>query len=137
MSETTINAVETAEKVYTLRELEARDIAPMASILSKIGIKDIKECFNGQDLKDMASGKADEATINAIGMSIMLDIVGIVLENYSKCQDNVFKFLASLSGMDAKQIESLPIDIFTEMIIDVVKKEEFKDFFKVVSKLLK
>ena len=137
MSETTINAVETAEKVYTLRELEARDIAPMASILSKIGIKDIKECFNGQDLKDMASGKADEATINAIGMSIMLDIVGIVLENYSKCQDNVFKFLASLSGMDAKQIESLPIDTFTEMIIDVVKKEEFKDFFKVVSKLLK
>ena len=107
MSETTINAVETAEKVYTLRELEARDIAPMASILSKIGIKDIKECFNGQDLKDLASGKADEATINAIGMSIMLDIVGIVLENYSKCQDNVFKFLASLSGMDAKQIESL------------------------------
>lgn len=137
MSETTINAVETAEKVYTLRELEARDIAPMASILSKIGIKDIKECFNGQDLKDLASGKADEATINAIGMSIMLDIVGIVLENYSKCQDNVFKFLASLSGMEAKQIESLPLDTFTEMIIDVVKKEEFKDFFKVVSKLLK
>ena len=137
MSETTINAVETAEKVYTLRELEARDIAPMASILSKIGIKDIKECFNGQDLKDLASGKADEATINAIGMSIMLDIVGVVLENYSKCQDNVFKFLASLSGMEAKQIESLPLDTFTEMIIDVVKKEEFKDFFKVVSKLLK
>ena len=137
MSETTINAVETAEKVYTLRELEARDIAPMASILSKIGIKDIKECFNGQDLKDLASGKADEATINAIGMSIMLDIVGVVLENYSKCHDNVFKFLASLSGMEAKQIESLPLDTFTEMIIDVVKKEEFKDFFKVVSKLLK
>lgn len=137
MSETTINAVETAEKVYTLRNLEAKDIAPMASILSKIGIKDIKECFNGQDLKDLASGKADEATITAIGMSIMLDIVGIVLENYSKCQDNVFKFLASLSGMEAKQIESLPLDTFTEMIIDVVKKEEFKDFFKVVSKLLK
>lgn len=137
MSETTINAVETAEKVYTLRNLEAKDIAPMASILSKIGIKDIKECFNGQDLKDLASGKADEATINALGMSIMLDIVGVVLENYSKCQDNVFKFLASLSGIDVKQIESLPLDTFTEMIIDVVKKEEFKDFFKVVSKLLK
>ena len=70
-------------------------------------------------------------------MSVAFEIAGVILGNYERCQNDVFSFLASLSGMDIKQIESLPLDTFTEMVFDVVKKEEFKDFMKVVSKLFK
>lgn len=31
----------------------------------------------------------------------------------------------------------MPISEFTNMIIDVIKKDEFKDFFQVVSRLFK
>ena len=49
----------------------------------------------------------------------------------------VFSDDSLISGMSKDDIRNLPISTFTEMIIDVVKKEEFKDFFGVVSKLFK
>ena len=138
MSETTNNVVEMAtEKKYTLRKLEAKDIAPMASILSKIGLKEVKNCFSPDDMKAIAGGDGSIEVVGAVGVSVAFEIAGVILSNYEICQNDVFSFLASLSGMDIKQIESLPLDIFTEMVIDVVKKEEFKDFMKVVSKLFK
>ena len=47
------------------------------------------------------------------------------------------KGLSSLSGMDKKEIESLPMVTFAEMVIDVFRKQEFMDFFKLVSTLFK
>ena len=138
MSETTNNVVEMAtEKKYTLRKLEAKDIAPMASILSKIGLKEVKNCFSPNDMKAIAGGEGGIEAVGAVGVSVAFEIAGVILSNYERCQNDVFSFLASLSGMDIKQIESLPLGIFAEMVIDVVKKEEFKDFMKVVSKLFK
>lgn len=120
-------------KAYALRNLEAKDIAPMASILSKIGIKEIKGCFSNV----LTDGKTTEESIAAVGAAVMFEMAGVILGNYEKCQNDIFRFLSSLSGMDMKQIESMPLDTFAEMVIDVVKKEEFKDFMKVVSKLFK
>ena len=138
MSETTNNVVEMAtEKKYTLRKLEAKDIAPMASILSKIGLKEVKNCFSPDDMKAIAGGEGGIEAVGAVGVSVAFEIAGVILGNYERCQNDVFSFLASLSGMDIKQIESLPLGTFTEMVFDVVKKEEFKDFMKVVSKLFK
>lgn len=138
MSETTNNVAEMAtEKKYTLRKLEAKDIAPMASILSKIGLKEVKNCFSPDDMKAIAGGEGGIEAVGAVGVSVAFEIAGVILSNYERCQNDVFSFLASLSGMDIKQIESLPLGTFTEMVIDVVKKEEFKDFMKVVSKLFK
>lgn len=124
-------------KAYALRKLEAKDIAPMASILSKIGMKEIKGCFSPADMQSLTDGKNAEESIAAVGAAVMFEMAGVILGNYERCQNDIFRFLSSLSGMDMKQIESLPIDTFTEMVIDVVKKEEFKDFMKVVSKLFK
>ena len=138
MSETTNNVVEMAtEKKYTLRKLEAKDIAPMASILSKIGLKEVKNCFSPDDMKAIAGGDGSIEAVGVVGVSVAFEIAGVILSNYERCQNDVFSFLASLSGMDIKQIESLPLGTFTEMVFDVVKKEEFKDFMKVVSKLFK
>lgn len=138
MSETTNNVVEmTTEKKYTIRKLEAKDIAPMASILSKIGLKEVKNCFSPDDMKAIAGGEGGIEAVGAVGVSVAFEIAGVILGNYERCQNDVFSFLASLSGMDIKQIESLPLGTFAEMVIDVVKKEDFKDFMKVVSKLFK
>ena len=138
MSETTNNVVEMAtEKKYTFRKLEAKDIAPMASILSKIGLKEVKNCFSPDDMKAIAGGDGSIEAVGAVGVSVAFEIAGVILGNYERCQNDVCSFLASLSGMDIEQIESLPLGTFAEMVIDVVKKEEFKDFMKVVSKLFK
>lgn len=138
MSETTNNVAEmVTENKIELRKLEAKDIAPMASILSKIGLKEIKDCFNPDDIQELASGKSAEEAAAAVGLTIFADIAGVIFANYDKCQDDIFRLLASLSGKSKEEIASLPMDSFAEMVIEVVKKEEFKDFFKVVSKLFK
>ena len=118
------------ETTFELRKLEAKDIAPMASIINKIGWKEFKTAFQSESVKDMTD-------IDKLGMAVAFDVVGIVLANYERCQQDVFNFLSSLSGMKPKQIESLSPADFAAMIIAVVQKEEFKDFFTVVSKLFK
>lgn len=136
MNETTTNIPVEEQKAYTLRALEAKDVFLMSKIIGAIGIKEFKSAFESDELKSMI-GSAGDTDVMSVGISVFMDIAGIILNNLPKCEKDVYSFLGSLSGMDAKQIESLPMVTFIEMIIDVIKKEEFKDFMKVVSKLLK
>lgn len=132
MEETRNNVAEmTTEKPYTLRALKAKDVFIVSKILSQIGLKEFKEAF---DLK-LLSG--DEKSIEAVGMSVFFDMSQVLLGNLPKCENDIYTFLSSLSGMEKKEVEALPMNTFIEMVIDVVKKEEFADFFKLVSKLFK
>lgn len=136
MSETTnITAIEPKE--YALRELKASDIFPMSQILSLIGIKEFKSCFAPEKLQSMMTSADNEEAAASVGVSVFFDIAGIVCSNLSRCEKEVYAFLSSLSGKDVKDIENLPMNTFVEMIMDVVQKEEFKDFMQVVSKLFK
>ena len=120
-----------AEKAYTLRSLEAKDAFIVSKILSQIGLKEFKEVF---DLKVFSGDKND---VEAIGMAVFFDMSQVLLGNLPKCDQDIYAFLSSLSGMDKNAIESLPMNTFIEMVIDVVRKEEFTDFFKLVSRLFK
>ena len=130
----------TETTTFELRLLNAKDIAPMTAILHKIGFKEFRSCFENPAIQQIAAtgkGKKNDKAVVNVGLTVATDIAGVILEHYSKCQDDLFKFLASLSGKTVSEIEDLPIDTFAEMIIAVVKKEEFKSFFSVVSKLCK
>lgn len=149
MSETTIMNEEKQEmtaKPYTFRTLCAEDVFPMFNIINKIGIREFKSVFsNIDDLKKMLvyanAPQEDKATaLNDIlesGLSIAFDFAGIIFGNVNKCENDVFRFLASVSNLDEKGVRGLSLSMFFEMILDLIKKEEFKDFFKVVSKLFK
>ena len=137
----TMNENENA-KAYELRRLTADDVFPMFQIISKIGIKEFKACFESpevmQMIKDATSGeKAKDDVTASVGMKVAFDLAGIVVSNLASCKNDIYQFLAQLSGMTVKEIGALPMMTFFEMIIDVIKKEEFKDFFQVVAKLLK
>lgn len=121
-------------KVYTLRPLEATDVFVMAKIIHSIGVEEFKKCFNYAALKD--AGTFGEKT-EEIGLEIFFKIVDIITGNLPKCEKDIYTFLSNLSGMDKKQIEHLPMNVFLEMVIDVIKQEEFTDFFSAVSKLFK
>lgn len=132
--------IDTQAKAYTLRNLTADDVFPMFRIISKFGIKEFKSCFESEDVKglvhNMTTGEANK-NAEAVGIAIAFEIAGIVVANVDKCRDDIYLFLAGVSGMDKKAIAALPMVTFFEMIIDVIKKDEFKDFFQVVSKLFK
>jgi len=126
--------------VYELRKLCARDIFPMSKILSKIGIKEFKECFASEEVKTMVaqmSSGEKPADVESVGMTVVLEVADIFLGNLSSCEEHIYQLLAGLSGKTKKDIAELPMDVFVSMIIDIIKKEEFKDFIQAVTKSLK
>lgn len=138
MEETRNNVVEmTTEKPYTLRALAAKDVFIVSKILSQIGMKEFKDAFDSEMAGKMIAGGMDDSKVAAVGMNVFFDLSQVLLSNLPKCEKDIYAFLASLSGMDAKKIEALPMNTFIEMVIDVIRKEEFTDFFKLVSQLFK
>ena len=160
MKETTIiekeeikEAEAVREKPYQLRELCAEDMFPMLTIIKKIGIKEFKDCFKKETIENLvevfmngAKEKAEEGegaqdnTLVVAGISVLpsvLDVVDVLLNNIPKCEHDLYKFLASISNLKVEEIKKLKMSDFVGMIVDVVKKEEFKDFFKVVSESFK
>ena len=129
---------------FELRTLKSDDLFPMFGILSKIGFKDLKEIITPdkiKDMKSMISQKDDEDentdATTMLGVSFVMEVVSIIMKNLPSCKNEIYTFLSGLSGMTVKEIGNLDMVTFTEMIVAVVQKQEFKDFFKVVSKLFK
>lgn len=129
------------EKTYTLRGLTAEDVFPMLKIISGIGLKEFKSCFESAELRDaiknMSQGKEEGEAVDAtaVGLMVAADIASIIFANLPKCKDDIYQLLSGLSGMKKKEIAELPMNVFLAMIVDVIKKEEFKDFFQDVAGL--
>jgi hypothetical protein len=131
------------EVKFELRGLKSDDMFPMFGILSKIGFKDLKNSLTPDRVAELTNSfkqnQGDESSdmTTYLGFNIMIEAVEIIMKNLPSCKVEIYTLLSSLSGMTVKQIADLDMVTFTEMIIAVVQKEEFKDFFKVVAKLFK
>lgn len=118
-----------SEKNFELRPLKASDMGMICKVLSKIGIREFKECFQLGDLKDA------KGNVEAIGFGVLFDIAGIIIEHIPSAEKEIQTVLASLTGIPVEEIKVLPFADYGEMIIEVVTKDDFKDFFGRVMKL--
>ena len=155
MIETPIENVtaETAEPVeavkpYTFRLLGAPDIFLMSKIIQKIGVKEFKavididgflsfvmDAFNDAK-KEKTEGENESTDIVSIGIGVAVDLADIILGNLHKCEEDIYRLLAQTSNLSVETIKAPGNAVlFIEMLIDFLKKEEFRDFFKAVSKL--
>lgn len=143
------------ERNYKLRTLCADDIFPMVKIISKIGIDEIADCFDAKEMSEImeamkptedeetekveenTADKTNELLTQQIGIKVVMKLVGLLMKNLGNIKGDLYKFLAGVSGMEEQEIAKLPLGTFTQMIIDIFKKEEFGDFFGVVSGLVK
>ena len=130
---------------YTLKPLTAEHMFMMFQLLSKLGVKDLREIINPDSIKklmevakDKQNNKNTDLNLDTIfGATMISDVVSLVVRNIPYCKNEVYNLLSSLSGIPNKELAKVDMVTFTNMIIDVVKKPEFKDFFKAVSRLLK
>lgn len=120
------------KREYTLRALQAKDLFMMMRILKKIGLKEVKECFNAAEVKkeiSEAAGKEDGERAAAIGLAVTMEMAALLIDHLPECENEIYAFLASLSGQKAEEIAELPMNTFAGMIADVFKDEGFADFF--------
>jgi len=147
-SQTHSEGVEERIKPYTFRKLNSTDLFPMITIISKIGLDELTSVFEGDALKEIIkkfmpnkNENADEESKKGnqvlVGINVTLKIVNKILEHIPTCETEIYTLLANVSGMNIQAVKALDLDVFMEMLIDFVTKEEFKSFFKVASKYIK
>ena len=137
-------AVETVEKPYTFRTLGGEDVFLMFKIIGKIGVKEFNACFENDGIKNllmqlMGEKKADgeDQSVSVTYISVILEVADVIFKNLPKCENEIFQMLSQTSNLSVDQVKKLTFAEFTEMVIDFIKKEEFRDFIKVVSRLFK
>lgn len=120
---------------YTLRILKAKDLFLVTKIIDKIGYKEFKNALKGNDVLNAI--KKDSKNLEKIGLEVVLEISGIIISNFDKCENELYALLSNLSGVDANEIKELDLADFTEMVVEVLKEPKNRDFIKVASKLFK
>lgn len=148
-----IQTVEGAAKPYTFRKLGAPDVFVMFKIIKAIGINEFMACLQGDSLKQIVNnfiesqkeGADDQDNQgnndNLIMMGALagvLEIANVIVGNLPKCEKEIYQLLSQTSNLSVDEIKAEGNAVmFVEMVIDFIKKDEFKDFIKVVSKLFK
>ena len=130
-----------------MRNLKSTDIFPMVGILNKIGfseikdmltpekVKDLMKAMKNQDKKDKEDKEDEDLDFSTIlGFNLIFEVATIIFANLMKCKDDLYMFLSDVSEKSVQDLEDLPPAEFLELIIEVLQKPEFGDFFKVVSK---
>ncbi len=156
MTEAIIETMENAQteavepvKSYTFRTLGSEDVFLMFKIIGKIGVKEFNACFKNDGIKHLVAAmmgeklakqddeEAEEASVSVTYIEIVLEVADVIFNNIPKCEKEIFQMLSQTSDLSVEQVKKLNLADFTEMVIDFIKKEEFRDFIKVVSKLFK
>ena len=112
---------------YTLRPLMDEDLWPVLDIVGKVIPDDMNQVF-----ALVASG---EKNIKEVGYDVGFKLVVAVIKNLPRVHNEVYAFLASVSGIPAEEIRKMKIGTTPRMIWDIAKEVKNADFFGELSKL--
>ena len=117
-----------------LRKLQATDLFIIVKIINTLGIKKIKESISIDEIKNAREKiKEDNSNKNEvykeIGTNVIMSIVDVVIENIPLIEQDLFNFIGNLASVKSEEIAKMDIGDFMDLLIAIVKKEEFKDFF--------
>ena len=122
-----------------LRRLQATDLFGMVKILNGIGLKNFKDAININEIKEMRkniTGENEVQVISDIGMNVVMSALTVILEHLPAVETDLHNFVGSIANMKAKDVAKMDIGEYMDLLIAIVQKEEFKDFFKRASKLI-
>ena len=125
---------------YEMRSLQASDIFLVVKILNGIGLNNIKEAINFEDINNIRKGMVKDNSENIysqVGVKVVMSITTVILENLPKVENDLYTFVGSVIGVKAKDVAKMDMGDFMDVLVSIIQKEEFKDFFKRASKLIK
>ena len=134
---------------FNIRQLNYSDMAPMAKIISKMGVakfaalfdpETVKALMGDEELPKDKNGKKGEernALVEKIGIGIMFEALTIFLENFEHASDDIAAWLGSVAGMTADQVKALPLGDTFDLVEAVFSAPEFSDFFTRASRFAK
>ena len=129
---------------YEMRNLQASDIFSVVKILNGIGLNNVKEAINIEEINEIRKTMTEdnsednsEKVYSQVGVKVVMSIATVILENLPKVENDLYTFVGSVIGVKAKDVAKMDMGEFMDLLIAIIQKEEFKDFFKRASKLIK
>ena len=125
---------------YEMRKLQTTDIFTVVKILNGIGLKNVKEVIDFEEInkirKSMTEDNADVIT-SQVGLNVVMSLTTVIIENLPKVENDVYNFVGSVIDVKAKDVAKMDMGEFMDVLIAIIQKDEFKDFFKRASKLIR
>ena len=125
---------------YKMRNLQASDIFSVVKILNGIGLKNVKEAINIDEINNIRKGMTEDnvdVISSQVGVNVVISLATVILENLPKIETDLYNFIGSVIDVKAKDVAKMEMGEFTDVLITIIQKEEFKDFFNRASKLIK
>lgn len=137
------------QRPYTLRRLKSSDLFLMVQILSKLEMNEWISClkspkvmelmesfFEKQEEEKQSVEKKKDDIEFMTGMGVVVEIVNKIFTYLPKCQKEIYQLLSNVSGISVAEMEELDAEIFVNMLVDFIRKEEFKGFIKAALRLI-
>lgn len=112
-----------------LRDLQGSDIFKLAGIVGKLDVKD--------DLVGIFKGQTEETDVESRGMEIMAGMLQTLMVRLPDVEKDLNTFLAELAGVKVKDIQSLSLGDYMELVTQFLKKEELKSFLVSITSFTK
>ena len=125
---------------YEMRKLQATDIFSVVKILNGIGLKNVKEAINFEEINKIRKGLTEDnadVITSQVGLNVVMSLTTVIIENLPKVENDLYNFIGSVIDVKAKDVAKMDMGEFMDVLITLIQKEEFKDFFKRASKLIK
>ena len=123
-----------------LRNLQASDLFGMVRILKGIGLSRIKSAIDFDKIKEAIKNMTEENSAEIttqVGTEVILSVIEVIIENLPEVETEIYKFVGGVANMKPADVAKLDASDFVDLLLDIFKKEEFTDFFKRASKLIK
>ena len=125
---------------YTMRNLQATDIFSVVKILNGIGLKNVKEAIDFEEINKIRKGMTEEnadVISSQVGLNVVMSLATVIIEHLPKIENDLYNFIGSVIDVKAKDVAKMDMGEFMDVLITIIQKEECKDFFKRASKLIK
>ncbi len=125
--------------MYQYKELTADNLFDFCDVVSAIGVENLADLFNPDEIKALQSAGKDS---HGIGIVIVTKLVGRICSNLRTAREPIYAFLSNAIVSDTgkavtvKEIRSMNPADFIKLIKDFFTQEGIVDFFKQVAVLL-
>lgn len=125
------------KKPYELRKLKSTDLFLVLNLVKKIGIATFADAVVDDGFKQIFTGTEDktEEDYANVGKTVF-NIIQLIIERLTDCQNEIYDLLEAVSNLNRQQLEDLDMDVFMEMVVELVGKDEFRQLFTRVVSLL-
>lgn len=124
--------------VYEIKPFKTTDIFSAVKLIKKFGIEEVKNLTKNIEFANITDKKGN-INVDRLGYELAMPIIELIVNHLGDCENEIYQFLEGTSNLTKEQIKDMKATEFIKFMQDYIKfqKDDFSDFFSLVSQSLK